>query len=124
MAIWKVTPSWKKSLIEKQYWTREDGPYIVNEMCWRTGEFIIETEGDEPPVIDEDTNLFDLTDHWETSDCCSEEVDYDELDEESEEEVRTFLEENSIYDLEETGKWSLDECEMFMQCEPIIERIE
>ena len=67
MALWKVRPSWKKSLVERQYWTREDGPYIVNEMCWRTGEFIIETEDDEPPVIDEDTNLFDLTDHWETS---------------------------------------------------------
>ena len=122
MALWKVTPTWKKSIIERQIWTK-DGEYIVNELCWRWGSFTIYTEGDEPPEIDEDTDLLVLTEDWETDDCCSEEIDYDDLCEETDEQIREFLDENSVYELEDIG-WEMESCEMYMQCDPEIERIE
>ena len=41
----------------------------------------------------------------------------------AEEKMREWLEENSVFDLEEKG-WSLSETEMIIDCEPIIERID
>lgn len=122
MTTWKVTPSWKKSIIERQFWIKEGVPgYIQHEICWRWGEFIIES--DDEPEIDEDTNLLNLSDSWSTEDGCSEETDYDLADPLIEEEARRIVEEGSVFDLEEHG-WTMDDCEMVMQCEPVIEEIE
>lgn len=129
MARWKITPDWKKSVVEKQFWIKPGVPgYIEHEIGWRWGEFIIETEGDElPEGVTEDGN-FDIfscgadCDDWSTDDGCWEETEFDLADEEEQAKIEEFLEENSIYDLEELG-WTLDETEMWLQCEVTIEKL-
>ena len=60
MARWKITPEWKKSITEVQEWTKSGEPgYITYEIGWRWGEFIVETDGDNPPDIQEGVDMFD-----------------------------------------------------------------
>lgn len=121
MALWKVTPVWKKSVIETQTWINEEiAGYIDHEIGWRTGEFFIES--DEEPVIDDDTNLLELSDDWSTDDGNWEETSYDLAEESYEEETREFLEENSIFDLEERG-WSMKDCTIVIQGGVNIEKV-
>jgi hypothetical protein len=125
MATWKITPTWKKSVIERQTWTKEgvDG-CIEHEIGWRYGEFIIETEGDEPPVLEAGVNIFDYEcDDWSTDDGCWEETDVGLEEGEERDRLEEFLEENSIFDLEEEG-WVMDECEMIIDCDMNIEKVE
>ena len=128
MALWKVTPDWKKSIVERSFWvnTNDTSQRVVQEIGWRWGEFIVATETDEPPEIDEDTDLFcddfELQD-WSTDDGCWEETDIMGLEEDAEEELQEFLSENSIFDLEERG-WTCDESEMYITCTVTIEKIE
>ena len=123
MALWKVTPNWKKSCIERQYFTKGDKT-IVQEIGWRWGEFFIETEDDTPPELEEGVDIFscdyELQD-WSTDDGCWEEYEYTGFTEEEQEEMQEWLEENSAYELEEDG-WTPVEGEMFIQCEMTIEK--
>lgn len=126
MATWKVTPTWKKSCVEKQYYTK-DGMTIVQETGWRWGEFYIETEDDETPVLEEGVDIFscdyDLQD-WSTDDGCWEDIEYINVPEDEQERIQEFLDEgNSIYDLEEQG-WIASDGEMFITCEMEIEKVE
>ncbi len=125
MALWKVTPNWKKSCIERQYFTKGDKT-IVQEIGWRWGEFFIETEDDIPPELEEGVDIFscdyELQD-WSTDDGCWEEYEYTGFTEEEQEEMQEWLEENSAYELEEDG-WTPVEGEMFIQCEMTIEKVE
>ena len=52
MAIWKLEPTLKKSLIERSYY-HKDGMTLMVETGWRWGEFTVETEDDNPPNISE-----------------------------------------------------------------------
>lgn len=127
MARWRVTPTWKKSLVEVQEWTKVGTDYVItHEIGWRSGEFILETEGDEPPVLEEGVDIFsteyELSD-WSTDDGCWEETDYDISDETEEERMGDFLAENSIYDLEGEG-WVMSDCYMYINCEMDIEKVE
>lgn len=125
MARWKITPTMKKSIREVQEWVKPGEPgYINHEIGWRWGEFYIETEDDNPPVLDEDVNIFDCgyeLGDWSTDDGCWEDTEVDVDDEVLQEEVETFLEENSIYDLEEQG-WVMSDCYMYIECDVNIER--
>ena len=124
MALWKVEPTYKKSCVEKQTY-RKDGKYITEETGWRWGEFIIETETDEPPVLESGVDIFscgyDLVD-WSSDDGCWVDYEYKGM---TEEEIVTkqewFDDGNSIWDLESDG-WSQDDTEMFITCELSIER--
>ena len=121
MALWKVTPVWKKSVVETQTWINEEiTGYIDHEIGWRTGEFFIES--DEEPEIDDDTNLLELSDDWSTDDGNWETTSYDLAEESYEEETREFLEENSIYDLEDRG-WSMKDCTIVIQGGVNIEKV-
>lgn len=125
MATWKITPTWKKSVIERQYWDKDDMS-LMHEIGWRWGEFFIETEGDEPPDLNAGVDMFDCgydCDNWSTDDGCWEETDLDDMTDEQREGVELFLEENSIFDLEEDG-WVMSECEMIIDCDLSIERVE
>jgi hypothetical protein len=125
MALWKVTPNWKKSCVERQYFTKGDKT-IIQEIGWRWGEFFIETEDDTPPELAEGVDIFscdyELQD-WSTDDGCWEQYEYQGFTEEEEEEMEEWLEENSAYELEEDG-WTASEGEMFIQCEMTIEKAE
>ncbi len=119
MATWKVEPTWKKSVIERNYLTKGDNRVMV-ETGWRWGEFLVFTDDDSPPKIESGVDIYDCgyeTELVETNDGCWEDVDYDECDEETTEWLEEFFEEgNSWLDLEENG-WLQDECEMIIDCE-------
>ena len=124
MATWSIKPSWKKSLIERMHLTKGDNTLII-ETGWRWGDFICETEDDNPPVIKEGTDLFNCdydVEMQETTDGCWEEHDYDDCDDETREWLEEFFEENSWLDLEEHG-WMQDECEMIIDCDLLIEKV-
>ena len=123
MAEWKVTPQWKKSIIERNYY-HKDGKTITAETGWRGGEFIVYTDDDNPPDIESGVDMYDCeyeTELVETFDGCWEEVTVD--DEELEEWLEEFLEENSYLDLEEEG-WHMGDSEMIIDCDLIIERVD
>lgn len=124
MATWKVTPQWKKSIIERQFWTK-DGNTFTYETCWRGGEFTVETEDDNPPELEPGVDILNCgydSEMVETFDGCSEDYDFDDCDEETQEWLEEFLEENSVFDLEEHG-WYSSDCEMIIDCEMNIERV-
>jgi hypothetical protein len=122
MATWTISPAWKKSIIERNYLTKDSNTVVI-ETGWRWGSFSVETEDDKPPVIEPGTDLYNCeyeVELIETTDGCWEEVDSDECDDETREWLTEFLEENSWLDLEEEG-WIQDECEMIIDCDIIIE---
>jgi hypothetical protein len=125
MAQWRITPSFKKSLIERNYY-HKDGNTLVVETGWRRGEFECETEDEKPPLINEDDDLWNSeyeVEMIETFDGCWEEHDMDECDEETQAWLEEFLEENSYFDLEEHG-WMQGDSEMIIACPPIFERLD
>lgn len=125
MAKWKIEPSWKKSLIERQEYNK-DGKTITIETGWRWGAFYCETEDDEPPVIEEGDDLFSCGYDVEMDYCddgCWEDHEFSGFTEEEEEQMREWLDENSWLDLEEEG-WNQGDTEMIINCEPLIERVE
>jgi len=127
MAKWKITPTWKKSILEVQEWVKPGEPgYINHEIGWRWGEFIIETEDDNPPELEEGVDMFNCgyeCNDWSTDDGCYEDTEVDVSDELLQEELEEFLEENSIYDLEEKG-WVMSDSYMYINCELKIEKVE
>jgi hypothetical protein len=127
MAQWKVTPTWKKSIIERQTWSKPGvAGYITNATGWRWGEFVVTTEDDEPPELESGVDIYSCgydSEMIELNDACWEETDIDLADEAEVEKIQEFLDENSILDLEEEG-WSMDDCEMIIDCDMEIERID
>ena len=126
MAKWKITPTWKKSIVEVQEWIKPGEPgYINHEIGWRWGEFIVETEDDNPPDFKEGDDIFSVNSlsDWSTDDGCYEDTEVDVPDEVLQEELEEFLEENSIYDLEEKG-WVMSDSYMYINCEVNIEKVE
>jgi hypothetical protein len=124
MATWKVEPTFKKSVIERNYLTK-DGNTVMVETGWRWGEFLVYTDDDNPPNIESGVDIYDCdyeTELVETFDGCWEDVDYDDCDDETREWLEEFFEENSWLDLEEHG-WSQDECEMIIDCDLKITKV-
>ena len=125
MALWKIEPTWKKSLAERIHYTKGKKTIIV-ETGWRWGEFQCETETDEPPVITEGTDLYDCDYSVEMIECtdgCWEEIEFYGFTEKQEDKMREWLDENSAFDLEEEG-WTCAESEMIISCEPEITKVE
>lgn len=129
MATWKVEPTWKKSIIERSFWTK-DGKTIINEIGWRWGEFYLETEGEEPPELDEDTDYFSdpqfTLGEWSTDDGCWDDNEFEgdwEDDELEEMEERLSNGDISVYELEEEG-WICTDTEMYITCDVNIEKVE
>ena len=124
MALWKIEPSWKKSLAERSHYSKDNKTLII-ETGWRWGEFTVETEGDEPPVIQEGADLFDCGYDVEMQYCddgCWEDREFAGFTEEEEEAMNEWLDENSWLDLEEEG-WIPGDTEMIISCEPLIELV-
>lgn len=125
MATWSVKPEWKKSIIERQEWTK-DGNTFIYETGWRWGEFHVTTEDDNPPVLEAGVDLYNCdyeVELYETTDGCWDDYEFEGCDEETVEWLNEFLEENSVYDLEEHG-WYCGETEMIIDCDMIIERMD
>lgn len=126
MYTWRVTPDYKKSTIERAYWTKGENTFMY-ETGWRWSEFLVFTETDEPPKLEPGIDMFDCeyeTEMQMTDDGCWDDYDYDDCDEETEEWLRNFFDEGgAAYELEEHG-WSNDRTEMIIDCEMTIERVE
>jgi hypothetical protein len=126
MATWTVRPSYKKSIIEYNFFIKDNNRFM-HETGWRGGEFSVETEDDNPPDIEEGVNIYDCgydSELIETFDGCWEDYDYDGCDDETQEWLENFFEEgNSWLDLEEHG-WNNVDCEMIIDCDLLIEKIE
>lgn len=126
MATWKVEPTFKKSVIERNYMRKGDNVVMV-ETGWRWGEFLVFTDDDEPPKLEAGVDIYNCdyeTELVETTDGCWEDHDFDDCDEETQTWLEEFFEEgNSWLDLEEHG-WSQDECEMIIDCELEITKVE
>ena len=124
MAVWSVKPTWKKSIIERQHWVNGDNK-IIHDIGWRWGEFHVTTDDDTPPELESGVDIYSCgydAEMVELNDGCWEETDFDECTPETAELVEQFLEENSIYDLEEEG-WDCTETEMIIDCDMEIEKI-
>lgn len=126
MATWLVEPTWKKSIVERQYWRKGDNT-IVEEIGWRWGSFHVYTDDDTPPNLEAGVDIYSCgyeSELIETSDGCWQEQDFDECDDDVREWVEEFLEEgNSVYELEDLG-WTCDETEMLITCDMTIEKVE
>ena len=126
MATWSVKPAWKKSIIERNFLTK-DGNTIIVETGWRRGEFTVTTEDDNPPAIEAGVDIYSCgyeSELVETDDGCWQDRDDSDCDEETKEWLEEFFEEgNSWLDLEEHG-WIQQDCEMIIDCDLIIEKIE
>lgn len=126
MALWKIEPSWKKSIVERQYYHKDDNTVMI-ETGWRWGEFECETEDDNVPEISAGDNLWDCgydVELLETWDGCWEEINTDDCDEKTREWLEEFLEENSYYDLEEEEGWLQGDNEMIIDCDPVFTRLD
>ena len=126
MATWKVEPTWKKSVIERNYLYNKKGDTIMVETGWRSGSFYVYTDDDNPPKIEAGVDIYSCdyeTELVETTDGCWEEYDYDDVDDETREWLEEFFDEgNSWLDLEEHG-WMQDECEMIIDCDLEIRKL-
>jgi hypothetical protein len=125
MTTWSVKPEWKKSIVERQEFSKGSESFIV-ETGWRWGEFLVITEDDTPPILLSGVDIYNCdyeTEFVETIDGCWEEYNYDECSEETREWLEAFLEDNSPYDLEDGG-WVIVNTEMIIEGDLIIERVE
>jgi hypothetical protein len=125
MVTWSVTPQWKKSIIERQEWTK-DGNTFIFELGWRWGEFHVYTEDDTPPELESGVSILNCeyeAEMIETSDGCWDDYDYSDCDDDTREWLEEFLEENSVFELEEHG-WVLGDCEFIIDCDMNIEKVE
>ena len=126
MAVWSVKPQWKKSIIERQEWTNGNGQSFIYELGWRWGEFHVTTDDDTPPNLEPGVDIYCCgydSELVETSDGCWDSYDFDDCDDETREWLEEFLEENSVFDLEEHGWYNLD-TEMIIDCDMDIEMLE
>lgn len=125
MATWRVEPTFKKSVIERNYLTKGDNT-VMAETGWRSGSFYVYTDDDNPPNIEAGVDIYNCgyeSELIETWDGCWEDIDTDDCDDETREWLEEFFDEgNSWLDLEEHG-WSQDECEMIIDCDLQITKI-
>jgi len=121
MATWTISTYYKKSCQENEYWSQKNGDgkiTVVNG--FRYGEWTVETTDDNPPefefvevpggdgkrdsinMCDCEVNNIESVDLNEMYDGgCWYDVEIEGLNEEEEEEIQEFIDENSIYELEE-----------------------
>lgn len=124
MATWRVTPLWKKSIIEYNHMIKDDNELII-ETGWRGGSFYVYTDDDTPPELEPGVDIMNCgydSEMIETFDGCWEEIHYDDVDDETREWLEGFLEDNSYFDLEEHG-WFFSDCEFIIDCDMEITRI-
>jgi len=120
MATWKVEPTLKKSVIERNYLTK-GGNKIMVETGWRWGEFLVYTDDNNPPKIESGVDIYNCdyeTELQATWDGCWQEVDCDDCDDESREWIEDYFEEgNSWDDLDCEHGWSQENCEIIIDCD-------
>ena len=113
MTTWKVSTKYKKSITEKQFWTK-DGKTIVYSTGWRWG-YARYAEKPEIDEDDEEVNIYELGDviDQEQEDGCWSDWEFpDDMDEEEQEKLQEAYEEDYDEGLEGEG-WVCDDTEMW-----------
>lgn len=133
---WTVRTYHKKNVSEIEYWVRRegDGRLIVNN-GFRWGEWKVYTTDGKPPEFEftmvpggsndkdsinmldcsynniEEVELISMDDGG-----CWYDIEYEDLSEEEQEELQEFIDENSVWELEEREEdaWYLDETEWWI----------
>jgi len=135
VATWTVSTHYKKSCQEVEHWVRSKGEgRITVTNGFRFGEWTVETTDDNPPefefaqvpggdgkkdsinMLDCEVNNIESVELVEMFDGgCWYDIDYEDLTEEEEEEIQEFIDENSVYELEERDDaWYNDETEWWI----------
>jgi len=136
MAIWTVSTYYKKSCQEVEHWVRKNGPgRLTTTNGFRFGEWTVETTDDNPPEFEftevpngdgrrdsldmcnlegnniESSELMEMFDGG-----CWFDTEFEDVTEEERAELEDFIEENSVYDLEdrEDDPWYPDETEWWI----------
>jgi hypothetical protein len=131
---WKITPDWKKSIVETFYWTKDGFKgAIEQEVGWRWGEFYVtppegvtieqflENYSGELDVFGE----FEEVNHFETSDGCWEEWSFYNFDDEEEQErLYELVNEEGSCELEETEGWTILDSETVIRGDITIVEVE
>jgi len=124
---WKITPSTKKSILDKTYWYKED-MRVCQETGWRTGEFFVEPMPgvtieqylsckDNEIILDEEFDVIDFS----TSDGCW--VEYTYSDDMTDEDIAAFEELlDDGGDLNDDG-WQIIDSETIIQGDIEIEEV-
>ena len=135
MALWTVSTYYKKSCQEVEHWVRREGEgKLTVTNGFRYGEWSVETTDDNPPefeftevpggdgktdsinMLDCEVNNIESVELVEMFDGgCWYDLDFDDLTEEEEEEIREFIDENSVFELEDREDgWYNDETEWWI----------
>jgi hypothetical protein len=135
MAIWTVKTYHKKNVQEVEHWVRREGEgRITATNGFRWGEWTVETSDDNPPEFEFTTvpGGNDARDSINMLDCevnnienvelvsmddggCWYDIEYAGLTLEEEEELEEFIDENSVYELEDRDdSWYNDETEWWI----------
>jgi len=135
MATWTVKTYHKKNVQEVEHWIRREGEgriTVTNGFRW--GEWTVETSDDNPPELEFTTvpGGNDAKDSINMLDCevnnienvelvsmddggCWYDIEYQGLTLEEEEELEEFIDENSVYELEDRDdSWYNDETEWWI----------
>jgi len=136
MATWTVRTYYKKSCQEVEHWVRSEGEgrlTVTNGFRW--GEWTVETSDDNPPefeftfvpggdgkkdsinMLDCEVNNIESVELISMDDGgCWYDIEFEDLTEEEEEELQEFIDENSVYELEdrEEDPWSQDDSEWWI----------
>ena len=134
MAIWTVKTYHKKNVQENETFVQREGTgRISTANGFRWGEWTVETSDDNPPefeftqvpggdgkkdsinMLDCEVNNIDNVELVDMSDGgCWYDIEFEGLSEEEEEELQEFIDENSIYELEDGGEWYQDDTEWWI----------
>lgn len=126
MATWSVTPSTKKSVIERRF-MRKGKHTLVVEIGYRWGQFMVYTKDDTMPFLPEGVDIYNCeyeTEIVDTIDACWEEYDMTGCGKRAKEWLEEFLYEskNSHLDLEEHG-WKFRDTKMILEGKLTIEKV-
>jgi hypothetical protein len=121
MTTWKLSPQYKKSAVERQFWYK-DGKVIIREEGYRWGTFSVES--DERPLTDEDLKNEDgyelsciendeCWELWDLTDGCWADTEAGrDCTEEDLEEFNTAWDEDTYEAVEALG-WMCDDTEYY-----------
>lgn len=132
MATWTLYAKYKKSTVEREFFTKDDQTICV-ETGWRGGSFNITTAGDDPPDYDvkneEGAEIYgyypDEVEELEldsTYDGCWMDVEWPEdMPEEERDRLQELIDEEGYFSALEDEGWSQTECEMWLHGPLVIE---
>ena len=134
MATWTVKTYHKKNVQENETFVQRNGKgRITTANGFRWGEWTVETSDDNPPEFEfaevpggngakdsidmlsccvnniEEVELVSMDDGG-----CWYDIEFEGLTEEEEQELQEFIDENSIYELEDSGDWYQDDTEWWI----------